>query len=78
MRGRALGLAAVVLLLVPDAHATSPSFTLAPGSPSLGAATAADVLNPALPPGPAYPIPLAYRLLRPPAWVFSSLVHRTT
>lgn len=55
-----LGAALTALLLfVPvRARATSPSFTLAPGSPSLPAipATAGDILNPAVPPAPG-PLP---------------------
>lgn len=49
-----------VAVLSGRAAATSPSFTLAPGAATLAAiaATPADVLNPAIPPGPAQPLPV--------------------
>ena len=52
--------ATLALLLSPArVHATSPSFTLSPASPTLGgiSAVASDVLSPAIPPAPG-PMPL--------------------
>jgi hypothetical protein len=58
MRKIMIGSTALVLLLlfIGSARATNPPFTLAPGSPSLGPFTAADVLMPAVPPAPG-PLP---------------------
>jgi len=45
-------IALTLLLAAGSSHAANPPFTLAPGSPSLGAATPADILVPPVPPIP--------------------------
>ena len=53
-----LGGVVIAVLAAAPSYATSPSFSLPPGSPGLGAAGPADVMIPAAPPGPGLASPV--------------------